>query len=338
VRISFVEPHLEIYGGIRRVLEFSNRFVARGEEVTIYHPTGEKCAWMRCEADTRTLERFFGDDHDVVIFNNPPDYKLVRKCRAGLKVFYVLALYERDQLTRFNPKIWWPRKGRMLSLKRALQLPFLKVANATWIKRWLKQNMNIDSHLQLGGINRELFHPVKSTRDSSAFRILCSGDPRTHKGTATIAEAVDLVRKTHPDIELSTYHGKGIPQELMAACYSGADLFVDAQWYAGWNNPVVEAMACGTAVVCTDIGGVGDFAFLEKTALLVPVRDPVSLASAIRRMIDDPELRRSLAANALEHVSRFDWDTASERFLDLLYREMGAERRAKPDGTGGRGR
>lgn len=326
MRIGFVEPHLEIYGGIRRVLEFSNRFVERGEAVTIYHPTGEKCRWMRCDAATTTMQEFLAADHDVVIFNNPPDYRLVRKCRAKLKVFYILALYERDKLTRFDPKIWWPRKGRMLSLKRALQLPFLRVSNATWIKRWLQENMSIDSHLQLGGINREVFRPVETQRNSSGFRILCSGDPREHKGTASVVEAVDELKQTRPDIELQTYHGEGIPQEQMAACYSNADLFVDAQWYAGWNNPVAEAMACGTPVVCTDIGGVEDFAFHEKTALLVPARDPGGLASAIRRMIDDPGLRRTLAANALEHMARFDWDAAAEHFLDLLYREHGTTR------------
>jgi glycosyltransferase involved in cell wall biosynthesis len=106
----------------------------------------------------------------------------------------------------------------------------------------------------------------------------------------------------------------------MAATYGAADLFVDAQWHAGWNNPVIEAMACGTPVVCTDIGGVRDFAFDQKTALLVPPRDASALAGAIRRMMDDRELRERLAANALAGVARFDWDRAADTFLDLLYR------------------
>jgi glycosyltransferase involved in cell wall biosynthesis len=320
VRISFVEPHLELYGGIRRILEFSNRFVDRGETVTIYHPSGETCTWMECRAGVKPLGKLHDDAHDVLIFNNPPDYTHVRKARARAKVFYVLELYDRDTLLRFDPKIFWPKKGRMLALKRTLQMPFIMVANASWIQAWLRENMRIQSDLQFGGLNTELFHPVAGARvNDGIFRILCSGDRREHKGTASIIEAIARLPKGRP-VELETYSGKGIPQSGMAAVYARADLFVDAQWHAGWNNPVIEAMACGTPVVCTDIGGVQDFAFNLRTALLVPTRDPDALASAITRMIDDAALRERLATNALAEVKRFDWDRAADEFLGKLYR------------------
>lgn len=326
MRISFVEPHLELYGGIRRILEFSNRFVARGETVTIYHPSGKTCTWMECRAGVKPLSALNHDAHDVLIFNNPPDYPKVRRARARAKVFYILELYDRDRLLRFDPRIFWPKKGRMLALKRTLQLPFTMVANASWIQAWLFENMRIRSDLQFGGLNTELFHPVAGARvQDGIFRILCSGDRREHKGTASIMEAIATLPKGRP-VELETYSGKGIPQSGMAAVYARADLFVDAQWHAGWNNPVIEAMACGTPVVCTDIGGVHDFAFHERTALLVPPRDPVSLASAIARMLDDAALRERLVGNALAEVKRFDWDRAADEFLGRLYAYAGVAR------------
>jgi glycosyltransferase involved in cell wall biosynthesis len=328
MRISFVEPHLELYGGIRRVLEFANRFVDRGEMVTIYHPAGDDCDWMECRARVRPLRELYAEPHDVLIFNNPPDYSHVRRARAALKVFYILELYDHDRLLRFDPKIFWPRKGRMLALKRSLQMPFLMVANASWIQAWLREHMGIDSELQFGGVNTELFHPVPGARVADGvFRVLCSGDPREHKGTASIIEAMGRLPADRR-LELVTYHGKGIPQTGMAARYAAADLFVDAQWHAGWNNPVIEAMACGTPVVCSDIGGVRDFAFHERTALLVPPRDPAALASAMARMIDDDALRARLAANARVEVERFDWDRAAEEFLDKLYHHAGRSRAA----------
>jgi len=148
--------------------------------------------------------------------------------------------------------------------------------------------------------------------------VLCSGDPRAHKGTDTVHAALEIVRRRHPGVELDTYHGRGIPQTEMARTYCAADLFVDAQWYAGWNNPVVEAMACGVPVVCSDIGGVGDFAFHERTALLVPARDEVAFSEAISRMIESAELRSRLSGAALEQVSQFDWEAAADGFLELL--------------------
>ncbi len=327
MKIAFVEPHLGVYGGIRRILEFSNRFVDRGEDVTVFHPSGAPCTWMECRARVRPTVELFRSDFDVVIFNDPPDYRLVRRARARLKVFYVLELYDKDRLREWNPKILWPRKGRMLSLKRALQMPFLMVANATWIQRWLADHLALESELVLGGVNRELFHPVPGARRATlTFTLLCSGDPREHKGTPTILEAVARLQRAHPEVVLETYHGRGIAQSDMAACYARADLFVDAQWHAGWNNPVIEAMACGTPVVCSDIGGVADFAFHERTALVVPARDVDAFASAIARMVEAPELRASLAANALREVERFDWDAAVERFLVLLYAKTGLAR------------
>lgn len=327
MKIAFVEPHLGVYGGIRRVLEFSNRFVDRGEDVTVFHPSGAPCTWMPCRARVRPTVELFRSDFDVVVFNDPPDYRLVRRARARLKVFYILELYDKDRLREWNPKILWPRKGRMLSLKRALQMPFLMVANATWIQRWLADNLALKSELILGGVNRELFHPVPGARRSDGrFTVLCSGDPREHKGTATVVEAVARVQRAHPRVVLETYHGRGIAQADMAACYASADLFVDAQWHAGWNNPVIEAMACGTPVVCSDIGGVADFACNEKTALVVPPRDVDAFASAITRLIEAPQLRAVLTANALREVERFDWDAAVARFLALLYEKSGQTR------------
>jgi glycosyltransferase involved in cell wall biosynthesis len=281
---------------------------------------------MECRAAVAPTSRLLEADHDVVIFNNPPDYRLARRARARLKVFYVLALYDRDRLKRFDPRIVWPKRGRMLSLKRCLQLPFLHVANATWMQRWLRENLGLEVELQLGGINRELFRPVAADRDPAVLRILCSGDPREHKGAATVLEAVDRVREHVPNVTVDTYYGRGIPQSQMAQTYCAADLFVDAQWYAGWNNPVAEAMACGVPVVCSDIGGVEDFAFHERTALLAPARDVDAFARAIERMARSPKLRRSLAHNALEEVSRFDWDASTESFLDLLHHHAGLER------------
>jgi glycosyltransferase involved in cell wall biosynthesis len=303
-----------------------------GEDVTVYHPEGTPCEWMECRARIRPSGELFDTDHDVVVFNNPPDYKLARRTRARAQVFYILALYDRERLKRFDPKIYWPRKGRMLALKRCLQLPFVHVSNASWMQRWLRENLGLETHLQLGGVNFDLFHPVPVERSGDTFRILCSGDPREHKGTATVERAVDLVRARHPGVVLETYYGRGIPQSLMAKTYCRADLFVDAQWYAGWNNPVVEAMACGVPVVCSDIGGVEDFAFHEDTALLAPARDADAFAAAILRVIESPGLGQRLAESARTHVAGFDWDTSAARFRNLLRRE--AERAGAAGGAG----
>jgi glycosyltransferase involved in cell wall biosynthesis len=318
MKIAFIEPHLELYGGIRRVMELSNRLTLLGDDVTIFHPTGKPCAWMTGLARTRPTAELGAETFDAVVFNDPPHYELARRARAGLKAFYILCLDDRERLERFSLRVLWPRRGRVMALKRALAMPFLKIANATWMQMYLDQVLGIESEILIGGVNREVFRPVRAERSRGGFRVLCSGDPRERKGTDTIRAAIDLVRRDHPSVELVDYYGRGIPQESMAEAYCAADLFVDAQWYAGWNNPVAEAMACGVPVVCTDIGGVADFAFHEETAVLVPVGSADRLASAIRRMIGEPDLRERLRRNALRAISRFDWGESAKRLHRLL--------------------
>jgi glycosyltransferase involved in cell wall biosynthesis len=320
MKISFIEPHIGISGGIRRVLEFSNRLVDRGERVTIYHPGGAPCDWMECKAAVKDLAFIRNDDHEVVIFNDPPQYKIARRVSARLKVFYILGLYDRERLERFSLKILWHRRGRVMSLKRALEMPFYKITNAGWMQEYLREKMGVDARLVMGGVNRAVFRPVEVEKDGGVRRVLCSGDPREYKGTKTVEEAFRIVERELGDVELDMYHGKNLPQERMAEVYCKADVFVDAQWGSGcgWNNPVLEAMACRVPVVCTDIEGVRDFAFDGETALLVPERHPVAMARAVVRLLRDAGLRSKLGAGGFEISKLFDWEKGTEELLSAL--------------------
>ena len=324
MKISFVEPHLELYGGIRRIIELANRLTGRDHDVTIFHSDGSPCKWMRCITKIKPYDEVLKEEHDAIIFNdpNPIDYELVKKAKAKLKVFYVLELYDKELLKGFNAKIYLPWNKRMLILKKCLRSSYLKLSNATWEKEWLKENMNIDSLLLLGGVNTEMFHPIRVNKNSNEIRILCSGDPRERKGTKTIFEAVEIAKKEDPNIVLDTYHSKGIPQEKMAEKYCSSDIFLEGSWHAGWNNPVAEAMACKVPVVCTDIGGGRDFAFHQRTALLVPPKDPPAMAFAILRLVRDENLRETLRENAYQHIRQFDWGESAKRLEEILSSEL----------------
>lgn len=320
MKISFVEPHLELFGGIRRIIELSNRLTTLGESVTIYHPAGTPCHWMECMARVKPLADVVKDSHDAIIFNDPPHYKIVQRTAAPLKVFYILGLYERERLKRFSLKILWPKKGRVISIKRIMQLPFLKITNATWMQRFLTEELGVNAELVLGGVNRDVFHPVAVEKNPNEFRILSSGDPRDYKGMDTVREAVDIVRHSNPAVVLDTYHGKGIPQSRMAEFYSRADLFIDAQWNTGcgWNNPVAEAMACNVPVICSDIGGVRDFAIHQETAILVQERDPQRLAAEITGLMRNSELRNAIKQRAYKKIIQFDWDSSALTLRNIL--------------------
>lgn len=322
MKVAFVEPHLKIFGGIRRIIELSNRLTDLGVDVTIYHPEGTPCEWLECRARICRSEQLLEEPQEVVIYNDPSplDFNLVRDVAAQLKVFFVLELYETRLLTGLQPELLLPRHDRTRLVRKSLRAGYEIWTNASWLTEFLERKMGLKSTLLLGGVNHEMFHPGHRSAEEGVIRVLCSGDARPRKGTAVIERAFQIVQQRQPELKLrlSTYHGKGIPQSGMAEVYGAAEIFVEASDQAGWNNPVAEAMACGTATVCTDIGGVRDFAIHDRTALLAPVGDAEGIAAEIERLALDVTLRERLSAAAIAKMQRFQWDDSALRMKQTI--------------------
>jgi glycosyltransferase involved in cell wall biosynthesis len=81
--------------------------------------------------------------------------------------------------------------------------------------------------------------------------------------------------------------------------YRRADIFVHVSRTEGAPRVVFEALACATPVVATDVGGVRAMVDDGRAALLVPVDDAPALASAVRRLDSEDELRRRLVVHGL---------------------------------------
>jgi glycosyltransferase involved in cell wall biosynthesis/O-antigen/teichoic acid export membrane protein len=85
---------------------------------------------------------------------------------------------------------------------------------------------------------------------------------------------------------------------------------------------IVEAMLCGIPAVASDVGGVSELVLDGETGYLVPPDDPHALAAALRRLLDDPELRARLGARGREIAEeRYDPAT-SARMFEAIYREL----------------
>lgn len=316
--ISFLLPHLQIYGGVRRFLELANHLTAAGHDASIYHSDGSPCLWMDISTPVYSLEQFRSREHDVIIYALPQQYVEAKRPKARRRFFYVLNLYNRRNLflplwilKRLDKRAYWTKKGIIDGQIR-------KLANCSDISIWLNRFYALDVPVIFGGINKDIFHPLDKPRYSDSIRVLTAGSDKYWKGTDMVARAVELAKQAVPNIQLNTYHDKGIPQKKMAEVYGESDVFVDAQYYAGWNNPVAEAMACKVPVVCGDMGFNKDIAINDETALMVPVHDPEAYASAIIRLIEDPELRRRLTENAYRKISEFTWESATDFLLKVL--------------------
>ncbi|MBI5168807.1 MAG: glycosyltransferase family 4 protein [Candidatus Eisenbacteria bacterium] len=86
----------------------------------------------------------------------------------------------------------------------------------------------------------------------------------------------------------------------------------------GWGLTVVEAGACGTAVVAADSPGLRDSVCRDQTGLLVPYGDDDALADALARVLGDTALRERLATAGVQWASGFRWDDCARRSLAVL--------------------
>ncbi len=114
---------------------------------------------------------------------------------------------------------------------------------------------------------------------------------------------------------------------IVAAYYRAADLYIHAARADTFPNTVLEALACGTPVVATAVGGIPEQVIpldhaADPTGILVPPGDATAIAAAIERLLTDAPLRAILAHNAATDAARrFGLERQVETYL-AWYREI----------------
>ena len=88
---------------------------------------------------------------------------------------------------------------------------------------------------------------------------------------------------------------------------------------------LLEAMAAGTPVVASNLDGYRNVATDDETALLVETGNVASLASALSRVLVDPQLAERLTTNGREHAQRFSMDALADRYIEMYERALHME-------------
>lgn len=104
-----------------------------------------------------------------------------------------------------------------------------------------------------------------------------------------------------------------VAQADLAALYSGAAFFVFPSLEEGFGLPVLEAMACGTPVLCSDIPVLREVA--GPAALYFDPQQPEAIGAALRQALSQPELLADLRARGFERAQAFSWARAAEATL-----------------------
>lgn len=109
-----------------------------------------------------------------------------------------------------------------------------------------------------------------------------------------------------------------VPGDKLVYLYNTASLLAHPAIYEGFGLPILEAMACGLPVVASNIASIPEVA--GDAALLVDPMDEEALADAIRRVLRDSELARTMRARGLERAKSFSWRKTAQETL-AVYRD-----------------
>lgn len=109
-----------------------------------------------------------------------------------------------------------------------------------------------------------------------------------------------------------------VADEDLPSLYNLAELFVYPSRYEGFGLPPLEAMACGTPVVCSNAASLPEI--IGDAALSVPPDDAEALAAAIRRVLADKALRAKMRASGLERARSFTWEKTARRTAEIYER------------------
>ncbi|MDR3545034.1 MAG: glycosyltransferase family 4 protein [Candidatus Limnocylindrales bacterium] len=188
------------------------------------------------------------------------------------------------------------------------------------------------------GVDRDRFaHAVPIARwQDGCPNILFVGRLESRKGLLPLLKAYRILRKSGracrllvvgsgpqerearryvmtrrlPDVE---FLGR-VPDAEKVQLFKTADVYVSpATGRESFGIVLLEAMAAGTAIVCSDIHGYKGVVRRGEEALLVPPGESRPLAEAIRRVLDDPDLRDRMRQSGLERVVEFGWDRIAAR-------------------------
>jgi glycosyltransferase involved in cell wall biosynthesis len=112
-----------------------------------------------------------------------------------------------------------------------------------------------------------------------------------------------------------------IPPDELRLWYNAAELFVYPSLYEGFGLPPLEAMACGTPVITSNVSSLPEV--VGEAGLTVDPMDSEGLAEAMSQVLGDGALRQSMQERGLARAGLFSWAKAAQETVEVYRRALG---------------
>lgn len=155
-------------------------------------------------------------------------------------------------------------------------------------------------------------HDVRRQGHDARLRIIGGDDPR-YPEARELANRLNLGDAVH----WSGY----VPDRELLDAYQQTDVFVLPSRYEGFGLPVLEAMACGTPVICSNTSSLPEVA--GDAALLIDPSAPATLTEAMEQLMREPDLRKTLSDKGLARAAQFTWEETARKTMRVYEKVAG---------------
>jgi GT2 family glycosyltransferase len=326
LRIVYVTQDTVVGGGHRLVFEHLNRLAARGHEVALW-TLDSPPDWFALRCPVRSFA-----DYDALEAELAPldAIKVATWWNTAATVWRASlvhgrgAYYVQDIETSYYPDDPDARHAVLASYRPELRY----LTESDWNRQQLHE-LGVEAALVLPGLDHETYRPL----DGVARRddvVLAIGRSNPLKNLDLTLAAWRRLPEPRPQLRLFGIEPElaGEPGVTYVTAPSDAEVnrmlneatvFVQTSRHEGFCLPALEAMAAGTAVVCTDAHGNRDFC-ADGVNCLMPAADAASVSAALGRAITDPALRAGLGEAGAATAAEYEWD----RRIDTLEQVLAA--------------
>lgn len=358
MKIIFLLPDIKIFGGVRATFELANELVDRRHDVFIVYPllpgrcgcgklnfkkmlgriwrlfknllSRNRVKWFELKAKLLRvpfLSEKFLPDADVIVATWWEHAFFVDELKnAKIKKVYLIRHYE----------AWG---GPVDLVDKTYKLDLNRIVISGWLKTLIEEKFKVKVIGPVhDGVNLEAFYRKKTDRFPSANkRIGIMYRKSRWKGMQEGLLVFLNIQKEYQNIDFVLFGEDILPidrvlagkiknlkfiklpyKEQLRGIYNSLDIFVFPSLHEGFGLPPMEAMACGAAVVSTDVGAVKEFSIHGKTALISPPGVVKSLTENVRYLLKNEDARRKMAEEGCKHIQQFSWGKTTKELEDIF--------------------
>ncbi|MCK4591851.1 glycosyltransferase family 4 protein [Candidatus Parcubacteria bacterium] len=155
---------------------------------------------------------------------------------------------------------------------------------------------------------------LKGKKPNSNYKLVLAGK------NGWLAHEVKQIAKDFGLKNEVVFPGYIYPKDLNAL-FAGSDVFVSIPIYEEFGAPVLEAMACGVPVICSDVSSLSEIT--GGAVQMVNPYDIEGIKNAILKILDDDRLRDDLKKRGLEQAKKFHWRKTAEETLGVFEKVAG---------------